>query len=404
MNTRDLIGANEKTKQHAFVSPKIEIIIESPVCLDYENKFDKISEHEKEKKLNSSIDNLAINTKRNSIGVFNKCRSNSFQVNTNQPLLPTLKKELKQEPEGQHSNQRKDSDSSLKESLSNLNTPRTNRLNSSFRKSSSLNFQQNKSQALNTNNLANPRLSISYSRRYSWANPSKSNSLAFNKKKKDSIQSTDCKIKTVKSDLQVAEADFVSKISVLKNVDKNLKLGSVLSSEGQCAILKAYEDELYSQIKSRYKSKYNIPRISTPDYFTSNRRNGSFSYFSTSSPSSSSLSSSGSSSWSSLSSISSPSSSSRNLSNSESNIVSSNKPPTQLKHQIHSQQSTSSSNLLTKDERFQLKINKQIERAMSILDVLASNRKDLYTEQLIIKSYEQWHSKWTKLFKKNFLY
>jgi hypothetical protein len=401
MNTRELIGVNEKPKQHTFVSPKIEIIIESPICLDYEKKLDE-SEHEKERKLNNSIDNLTINSKRNSI-VVNKCRSNSFQVNSNQPLLSTLKKEPKIETDEQTLNKRKNSDSSLKGCLSNSNTPRSNGLNSSFRKSSSLNFQPNKSQSLNANNnLANPRLSICCSRRYSWANPSKSNSLAFNKKKKDSIQSTDCKIKTAKSDLQEAEAEFVSKISVLKNVDKNLKLGSVLSSEGQCAILKAYEDELYNQIKSRYKSKYNIARISTPEYYTSNRRNGSFSYFSNSSPSSSSLSSSSTSSWSSLSSLSSPSSS-RNLSNSEWNILSS-KPSIQQKHQIQTQQSTSSSNLLTKDERFQLKINKQIERAMSILDVLASNRKDLYTEQLIIKSYEQWHSKWNKLFKKNFLY
>lgn len=55
------------------------------------------------------------------------------------------------------------------------------------------------------------------------------------------------------------------KISVLRNSNNNLKLGSLLSTTGQCAMLKTYEDEMFKQLKRRFPNKI-LCRVGTSKY------------------------------------------------------------------------------------------------------------------------------------------
>jgi hypothetical protein len=55
------------------------------------------------------------------------------------------------------------------------------------------------------------------------------------------------------------------KISVLRNSNNNLKLGSILSATGQCAMLKTYEDEMYKQLKTRFPNK-TLCRVGTSKF------------------------------------------------------------------------------------------------------------------------------------------
>ena len=205
----------------------------------------------------------------------------------------------------------------------------------------------------------------------------------FMKKKKNSI--ANCK-HDQEDQLFDDEGESSAKIPVVKNASRDLKFSNILSDDGQCAILKTYEDEMYKQIKSRLPKK-SIPRISTPIFNMklnkkqqnrshSNNNNHHTHHAQTSSFSSSTLSPSPSSSTSSISSLpsSTPSSASNSNHNSSSKLNAFLKSTPITKMSI-SRSTNGHSSRDVNDEVLNaqktIEINKQIKSAMQILDDLA---------------------------------
>lgn len=130
---------------------------------------------------------------------------------------------------------------------------------------------------------------------------------------------------------------------------EDMKFGSSLSKDGQCALLKTYEDELFKRLKEHFPREY-LPRIKTA-MFKQNKKD----YFNDDS---------------SLDRISSPASS----------------------------MCTSSE---MSEQKRRIKISKQIRSAMEIIDDLSKLTNDNDGTEIIIK-YEKWYNQWSKMFNNKF--
>lgn len=125
------------------------------------------------------------------------------------------------------------------------------------------NQQQQQQQQLVKANLSVRRPSVS--RRYSLCYQNNNGKyLVPSMKKKNSTPNCNMVKNGDDDEDDDGKSSFI-KIPIVKNANSDMKFANILSSDGQCAILKTYEDELYKQIKERMPKK-SIPRISTPIY------------------------------------------------------------------------------------------------------------------------------------------
>jgi hypothetical protein len=129
---------------------------------------------------------------------------------------------------------------------------------------------------------------------------------------------------------------------------EEVKFGSSLSKDGQCAMLKTYEDELCKRLKEHFPREY-LPRIKTAMFKLNTKH-----YYNDNSSQERS---------------SSPTSSICTLSD-------------------------------MSEQKRRLKVSKQIRSAMEIIDDLGKLTNDNDGTEVIIK-YEKWYNQWSKMFNNN---
>ena len=173
-----------------------------------------------------------------------------------------------------------------------------------------------------------------------------------------------------------------SRDKIMASGKKNSKFSSSLSKTGQCAILKTYEDEIYSQLKMR-NPRRNLPRVSTAEFNSKSK-----------SKCSKDLSELGSSS------------------------------PTLLLTCVDSCCDVADENFTETNVTFEEMIEKQIDKAKKILDDIARVNKTEQSERdagqnfflsengsnsfwsdrlgSVVRDYEEWHRKWSRMLNKMF--
>lgn len=170
------------------------------------------------------------------------------------------------------------------------------------------------------------------------------------------------------------------RISVIKNSNNDLSFSNILSIEGKCATIKAYEDEMYAKLKLRFPD-VELPRVTTPVFNSKcdlyNKRAGddlkmtSFSY-------------------------------------SNFDSISTDNSDDLTEEFLSKRINPRKMSLPFVNDSRENKINKQIENAMKILDYLEKetssknnqkSKKSNSTNDLlkILNDYKDWHLKWTLL-------
>lgn len=234
---------------------------------------------------------------------------------------------------------------------------------------------------------SNPRLNSFY-RRHSLAYSTKFNTYEHSKSKLEMRNGT-----LDDDDFGEDKKSPFPKISVVKNANNNLKFGSILSTTGQCALLKAYEDELYNQIRNKYP-KTPIPRISTCIFNSRVNHENKQKLLDSST----------------LISLDTYSSNSLIA---DSNVMTTHDMTD--KSTISVGLFSSSKNNLTNpvDDLNKLRINKQIDDAMQILDEIGKEKlftKPKFNAELeenskmkdIVRKYERWQKRWSRMFDEMF--
>ena len=125
---------------------------------------------------------------------------------------------------------------------------------------------------------AQPKASTAFARRHSFAMPSASKSTSSYRRsialppppgrlgKMSRIDERASAVAAAARKLHDSQQQAFPKIAVMRRASTELKLGSVLSPAGQCAVIKFYEDELYNRLRCRCAADRSLPRMSTAVY------------------------------------------------------------------------------------------------------------------------------------------
>ncbi len=209
---------------------------------------------------------------------------------------------------------------------------------------------------------------------------SKCNRLSLpNIKKQVKVESEECKSKSIE----------LAKSSNQSSDLTSFKLSSPMSKTGQCAILKIYEDEMYTQLKLRNPKK-NLPRISTAVYNSNSKQRSAMKLKNTECKSSQS------------SLFSSDSLEDCDEAKAEKDLD----EAASLEYLVHVQIENAISIL---SELAEYKLNNQQCNFGSLnrnfLSVCDSSSQSLLMDEkfnFIAKRYEVWHAKWSRMFNKFF--